>query len=544
MPQFRTRTTPHGPRRSGRLALAAVGLLAVVGVSAGIGAGSPGPSAGADTSVANTRSAPVSAYWVVASDGGVFSFGGAPFYGSTGNIVLNKPMVAMAPTSPVDSGGYREVASDGGIFAYGDAGFYGSTGNLILNKPVVGMAPTGDGRGYWLVASDGGLFAFGDAGFYGSMGGKALNKPVVAMAPTKDGLGYWLIASDGGVFAFGDAGFYGSTGNLSLVKPIVGAAPTGDGGGYWMVASDGGIFAFGDAGFYGSLGGVPQSRPIVSMAATADGGGYWFTNSNGAVTAFGDAVYWGSTPQVLSKPVVGMTAAAGSGSFTGSSYPSGSFGYDIYKWTSYVPPNCVASLLPPSPHTIGIVQVDEPGYPNSCLAQQAAWAGAGLNLYIYLDAGSDSSSPDAGCQASAAPGACNYGFNSAVDAFNYAQSTGVNTSVAWWLDVEDSSLSGNQPATAALVQGAIDGLHYAGINSAGIYASPGKWVDLVGNYQPAVPYWAADWGILPSVTCANVKSIYPGLPTGPVQLVQYSSPSAQLSLGGLDSADYDNDYAC
>ena len=35
------------------------------------------------------------------------------------------------------------------------------------------MAATPDGRGYWLVASDGGIFAFGDAPFHGSMGGDA-----------------------------------------------------------------------------------------------------------------------------------------------------------------------------------------------------------------------------------------------------------------------------------------------------------------------------------------------------------------------------------
>ena len=32
----------------------------------------------------------------VASDGGVFSFGGAPFYGSMGGTPLNKPIVGMA----------------------------------------------------------------------------------------------------------------------------------------------------------------------------------------------------------------------------------------------------------------------------------------------------------------------------------------------------------------------------------------------------------------------------------------------------------------
>ena len=43
------------------------------------------------------------------------------------------------------------------------AQFYGSTGSMRLNKPVVGMAATPDGGGYWLVASDGGVFAYGDA---------------------------------------------------------------------------------------------------------------------------------------------------------------------------------------------------------------------------------------------------------------------------------------------------------------------------------------------------------------------------------------------
>jgi hypothetical protein len=74
------------------------------------------------------------------------------------------------------------VASDGGIFSYGDAQFYGSTGAIALSKPVVGMATTSGGGGYWLVASDGGIFAYGDAGFSGSMGGSPLNKPVVGMA--------------------------------------------------------------------------------------------------------------------------------------------------------------------------------------------------------------------------------------------------------------------------------------------------------------------------------------------------------------------------
>ena len=51
-----------------------------------------------------------------------------------------------APPPTTDAAmGYRLVASDGGIFSFGDAGFYGSTGSIALNQPIVGMAPTPDG---------------------------------------------------------------------------------------------------------------------------------------------------------------------------------------------------------------------------------------------------------------------------------------------------------------------------------------------------------------------------------------------------------------
>jgi N-acetylmuramoyl-L-alanine amidase len=92
-----------------------------------------------------------------------------------------------------DGKGYWLVASDGGIFTFGDAAFYGSTGALTLNRPVVGMASIPDGKGYWLVASDGGIFTFGDAAFYGSEGGTQLATSVVGMASTPTGNGYWLV---------------------------------------------------------------------------------------------------------------------------------------------------------------------------------------------------------------------------------------------------------------------------------------------------------------------------------------------------------------
>ncbi|HET9075698.1 MAG TPA: hypothetical protein VFN68_02110 [Acidimicrobiales bacterium] len=84
------------------------------------------------------------------------------------------------PTPPPPRPGYWFVAADGGVFSFG-APFFGSTGGLRLNQPVVGMAATPDGGGYWLVARDGGIFSFGDASFYGSTGNLALNQPIVGM---------------------------------------------------------------------------------------------------------------------------------------------------------------------------------------------------------------------------------------------------------------------------------------------------------------------------------------------------------------------------
>jgi hypothetical protein len=483
-------------------------------------------------------SPPTPAYWLVASDGGIFSFGGAPFYGSTGGTTLNKPVVGMAATP--DGGGYWLVASDGGVFSYGDATFYGSTGAMILNKPIVGMAAVPGGGGYWLVASDGGVFSFGTAKFYGSTGAMVLNKPVVGMAATPSGNGYWLVASDGGIFSYGDANFHGSTGNIVLNKPIVGMITGPGGAGYFLVASDGGIFSFGTAPFYGSLGGLTLKHPIVAAAATPTDNGYWFTDTAGLVSNFGSANYFGSAPSFLFRPIVGMAEAPGStGAFTGGTYPSGSYGYDISTFQ--------CSSLPGGDHQIGIVQVDgsSSGNLNTCLAAELAWAGGGLNLYTYLTYGT-STTNEPGCNDTS----CNAGYQAGIHAYTDAVNAGAgSTATPWWLDVENNSpsigaWSTNDQENALFVQGALNALHETeGIADVGIYASPGVWNNIVGNYAPSVPYWMADYLSSPSGpgSCADYSNwVAKGahLPSPP-QIVQYFSGSVGGSTGN-----YDDDYAC
>ena len=142
---------------------------------------------------------------------------------------------------------YWMVASDGGVYSFGGASYEGSMLGHVLNAPIVGMAATPDGKGYWLVGGDGGIFNFRDAGFDGSMGGQKLNAAVVGMAGTPDGKGYWLVGADGGVFSFGDAGFYGAQAGKLSSNSIVGIVATPDGKGYRLLGSNEAAYPFGDA---------------------------------------------------------------------------------------------------------------------------------------------------------------------------------------------------------------------------------------------------------------------------------------------------------
>jgi uncharacterized protein (DUF1501 family) len=185
-------------------------------------------------------SASNSGYWLAGPLGSLKAFGAATKFSPFPRPAL--PIVSGAG-GPGGQGLWL-CATDGGIFSFGSARFYGSCGGIRLNKPIVGMAATPAGKGYWLVASDGGIFAFGDARFYGSTGSMTLNKPITGMAATPGGKGYWLVASDGGIFAFGDARFYGSSPSLGNVCSI---ARTRTGRGYWIADRTGAVVAFGDA---------------------------------------------------------------------------------------------------------------------------------------------------------------------------------------------------------------------------------------------------------------------------------------------------------
>lgn len=228
-------------------------------------------------------------YWIVASDGGVFSFGDAQFYGSMGGHQLSAPMVGMAARPQGD--GYWLAGSDGGIFSFGNAGFHGSMGGQHLNAPIVAVCSTASGNGYWEVGADGGIYAFGDAPYNGSLPGLNVHVSNIVGMDRNPSNGYWLVGSDGGIYSFA-ANFYGSMGGQHLNAPVVGMAANSSGTGYWLVGADGGIFAF-NVGFYGSMGGQHLAQPMVGIAGTPDNGGYWNVAADGGIFSFGDAPFKG-----------------------------------------------------------------------------------------------------------------------------------------------------------------------------------------------------------------------------------------------------------
>ncbi len=263
-------------------------------------------------------------YWLVGSDGGVFSFGSAPFFGSAATLHLQSPVVGIAPTP--DRDGYWFVASDGGVFSFGDANYYGSIPGLgiapddstlrpSLDAPIVGIVPSYDGRGYFLLANDGGVFAFGDAKFEGSCPGigGCPGGGIADVMTDSTGNGYWVVSYAGNVQAFGDAINYGGAAKYlnGGNGEVISAASTTSGHGYWILLLNGAVYTFGDAGYFGGPSGqILFSNPASAIFSTPDGGGYWVTATSGAVYAYGDAPYYGGVSTLhLNGPIVAATGS-------------------------------------------------------------------------------------------------------------------------------------------------------------------------------------------------------------------------------------------
>ena len=97
------------------------------------------------------------------------------------------------------------VATDGGIFSFGDVPYYGSLPGLGINvTDVVGMAPIPTNTGYWIARSTGQVYSFGNAQALGSYAASSCN-PIAAIFSNPAKQGYRLVTDSGATIPFGAA---------------------------------------------------------------------------------------------------------------------------------------------------------------------------------------------------------------------------------------------------------------------------------------------------------------------------------------------------
>ena len=136
--------------------------------------------------------------WAVDRNGRVWTAGTAVSYGDVTNDSNTPTGIVGTPSGD----GYYIVLEDGGVYSFGDAKFFGSTGG---EKPgghnVTGIAPSynlhGEVNGYWLVAEDGAVYTYGDAPFLGNGGPRTGGRVTTSITTRGDGRSYAWVHADG-----------------------------------------------------------------------------------------------------------------------------------------------------------------------------------------------------------------------------------------------------------------------------------------------------------------------------------------------------------
>jgi hypothetical protein len=267
-----------------------------------VGFTSSGPSStnGAVQIVANPNGP---GYWLLSAAGGVYAFGGAPFFGSAAGASYFSGQTAVAMAADASGEGYWILSASGGIYAYGDAPYSGGAlGQSYFAGLTAKSLVAGPSAGYLILSNKGGIYGYGGAPNYGGAAGQSYFAGLTATNVEYDasGHGYWILSNKGGIYAYGDAANYGGAAGQSYFAGLtaVSMAMDASGHGYWILSNMGGIYAYGDAANHAGAAGQSYfaGQTASSMAMDGSGGGYWISSTaypGGDVYAYGDAHYWG-----------------------------------------------------------------------------------------------------------------------------------------------------------------------------------------------------------------------------------------------------------
>ncbi len=262
-------------------------------------------------------------YWIVASDGGVFSMGtNIKFFGS----MAGKPLVQRITSSTArpQHDGYWMLGGDGGIFSFGNAKYLSGPTKTATSGYYRAIVGTPSGNGYWVITKLGSISPFGDAATtywaginasYKRFNTNPLNalpglpvNGIVSAARTVSGKGLILLAENGATYGYGDAPYHGNVPINYAGGQRATSITVDNKNGYIVAANNGATYGLGGTYRGGANTAGQLAGPIISIASTSDSGGYWELGQDGGIFAYGNALFKGSvvttTPLPASTPTL------------------------------------------------------------------------------------------------------------------------------------------------------------------------------------------------------------------------------------------------
>jgi hypothetical protein len=197
-------------------------------------------------------------YAAVAASGRVLTFGSVV---AKGDAAGKGTAVDIATTRTGQ--GYWVLMSDGGVYPFGDARYFGSPKRTGVKITATSIEARPAGDGYWVLGADGTVTGFGAATSFGKAAGSGT---AVDLAVTPTGAGCFVLFDGGSVAAFGDAT---AAGDLTTVtsrwnKPATAITALPASKGYVLSTHDGGLFTFGGAPYFGTFAG--SGATVVGIA--------------------------------------------------------------------------------------------------------------------------------------------------------------------------------------------------------------------------------------------------------------------------------------